>query len=71
MPEFRAVEIKGHIRHVVKVEAGEKIFLCRCYGSKNFPFCDGSHNQSHHNVGPAVIEVKEDTPQAEEDQPAE
>ena len=70
MPEFKAVEIKGHIRHVVKVEAGEKIFLCRCYGSKNFPFCDGSHIQSHHNVGPAVVEVKEDVPSSEEDQPA-
>lgn len=62
MPEFTTQEKNGHIRHIVKGEPGEKIFLCRCYGSKQFPFCDGSHNQAHHNIGPAVIEISNEKP---------
>ncbi len=60
MPEFDVIEKNGHIRHVVKASPGEKLFLCRCYGSKQFPFCDGTHNQAHHNIGPAVVEISED-----------
>lgn len=26
-----------------KIEAGRQVALCRCGGSKNHPFCDGSH----------------------------
>lgn len=57
MPEFSTVEKNGHFRHIVQLKPGERVSLCRCYGSKNFPFCDGTHNQIHSNVGPAVIEV--------------
>jgi CDGSH-type Zn-finger protein len=27
------------------IETGEPIFLCRCGGSRNKPFCDGSHRR--------------------------
>jgi len=27
------------------IEAKDPIFLCRCGGSKNKPFCDGSHRR--------------------------
>lgn len=28
-----------------KIEAGEKIALCRCGASVNKPFCDGTHSK--------------------------
>jgi CDGSH-type Zn-finger protein len=28
-----------------KIEAGEKIALCRCGASTNKPFCDGAHSK--------------------------
>jgi len=27
-----------------EIEAKSPIYLCRCGGSKNKPFCDGTHN---------------------------
>ena len=29
----------------VEVEAGETIWLCRCGGSRNKPFCDSTHRK--------------------------
>ena len=28
-----------------KIRDGEKVFLCRCGGSSNKPFCDGTHKK--------------------------
>ena len=36
------------------------ISICRCGLSKNFPFCDGSHNQMEKNasgLGPVIISI--------------
>jgi CDGSH-type Zn-finger protein len=42
-----------------KVAAGEKVSLCRCYRSKRFPYCDGSHikhnEETGDNIAPAVL----------------
>ncbi len=29
---------------LVEVEAGEPAYLCRCGGSKDKPYCDGTHD---------------------------
>ena len=43
-----------HPKTVVKLEEGETVALCRCFASKNFPICDGSH-RDHPGKGPAVV----------------
>lgn len=41
----------------------KKVALCRCWQSKKFPLCDGSHrewNQAHDdNVGPMIVSPSE------------
>lgn len=41
------------------VESSGACSLCRCYKSKKFPYCDGSHNSHNEgtgdNAGPIVI----------------
>eukprot|EP00658_Telonema_sp_P-2_P012249 TRINITY_DN1466_c0_g1_i14.p1 TRINITY_DN1466_c0_g1~~TRINITY_DN1466_c0_g1_i14.p1 ORF type:complete len:120 (+),score=36.84 TRINITY_DN1466_c0_g1_i14:112-471(+) len=38
---------------------GEKAVYCRCWRSKTFPLCDGSHNaynkETGDNVGPLIV----------------
>uniref|UniRef100_A0A0B7B2E9 CDGSH iron-sulfur domain-containing protein 2 homologue n=1 Tax=Arion vulgaris TaxID=1028688 RepID=A0A0B7B2E9_9EUPU len=40
-------------------DIGDNIALCRCWRSKKFPLCDGSHNQhnaeTRDNVGPLLL----------------
>lgn len=44
-------------RTKVQVKNGETVALCRCWQSKKFPFCDGSHNKlNEDNVGPIIVE---------------
>ena len=38
---FRIADSKGKI-----IANEEPVFLCRCGGSKNKPFCDGSHKRN-------------------------
>ncbi|WAQ95719.1 CID2B-like protein [Mya arenaria] len=44
-------------------ELGDKVSYCRCWRSKKFPICDGSHNKHNEetgdNVGPLVLKRKE------------
>ncbi|KAK7491877.1 hypothetical protein BaRGS_00016896 [Batillaria attramentaria] len=44
-------------------DLGDKISYCRCWRSKKFPLCDGSHNKHNEetgdNVGPLVLQRKE------------
>ena len=53
MPEVKQQDVLTFIT----LKPGEKVALCRCYGSKQFPFCDGTHKQ-HPGKGPAIVEVK-------------
>merc|ERR1719337_24686 len=40
-------------------DMGDKGVFCRCWKSKKFPYCDGSHNKHNQvtgdNVGPLII----------------
>ncbi|XP_005618779.1 CDGSH iron-sulfur domain-containing protein 1 [Canis lupus familiaris] len=44
-------------------DLGDKTVYCRCWRSKKFPFCDGSHTKHNEetgdNVGPLIIKKKE------------
>ncbi len=47
----------GHLRTTVELQPGEQVSLCRCFKSKNFPFCDGAHKQEPTNVGPVRVNM--------------
>jgi CDGSH-type Zn-finger protein len=53
-----------HPRHTVTIDASEKIALCRCWHSKKFPFCDGTHREPP-GRGPCVIVVNAAPPAKE------
>ncbi|XP_060130868.1 CDGSH iron-sulfur domain-containing protein 1 isoform X1 [Zootoca vivipara] len=44
-------------------DLGEKAVYCRCWRSKKFPLCDGSHtnhnDETGDNVGPLIIKRKD------------
>jgi CDGSH-type Zn-finger protein len=60
-------ERNGKLRTVMKLEPGERIALCRCMQSKNFPFCDGTHKTIDGNTGPVIVEALETPIEAESD----
>ncbi|XP_038114491.1 CDGSH iron-sulfur domain-containing protein 2 homolog [Culex quinquefasciatus] len=43
-------------------DIGEKAAFCRCWKSKNWPYCDGSHGphnkECQDNLGPVVVQRK-------------
>jgi len=47
-------EREGHPRTTVHLEPGERVALCRCFGSQKFPICDGTHRQ-HPGKGPVIV----------------
>ena len=47
----------GHLRTTVELEPGERVALCRCMKSKDFPFCDGTHKEQPGNFGPLVVQA--------------
>ncbi len=56
MAEVQTTNVGDHPVTTVKLQPGEKVALCRCFESKQFPFCDGSHKE-YPGKGPAVVEV--------------
>lgn len=57
-------ERSGHLRTTVQLEPGEQAALCRCFKSKKFPFCDGTHRQEPSNVGPVIVQAPQVKPGA-------
>jgi CDGSH-type Zn-finger protein len=58
MPTFINEDREGHLRTVIALQPGERVKLCRCMKSKEFPFCDGVHKTLEGNpAGPVVVEV--------------
>jgi CDGSH-type Zn-finger protein len=58
MPTHATEDRFGHLRTTVQLQKGErKVALCRCFQSKDFPFCDGTHKQLPTNAGPVIVEV--------------
>tara|TARA_B100000902_G_scaffold92261_1_gene95670 strand:- start:362 stop:535 length:174 start_codon:yes stop_codon:yes gene_type:complete len=41
----------------VELNSGEKVYLCRCFKSKDMPFCDGAH-KSIPGTGPALVRAR-------------
>ncbi|MCS6923564.1 MAG: CDGSH iron-sulfur domain-containing protein [Fimbriimonadales bacterium] len=59
MATYQNEDRMGHLRTTVQIEPGERVALCRCFHSKNFPFCDGTHKQ-HPGKGPVIVEALEE-----------
>ena len=55
-------QIDKPMRDELALKPSTKVALCRCWRSKKFPYCDGSHRQLNEEtgdqVGPIVINVE-------------
>lgn len=58
MAEHKTETIGSTVRTEMTLTAGERVFICRCMKSADFPFCDGTHRQ-HEGTGPCVVIVPE------------
>ena len=45
-------------KDVIQIKTGETVALCRCWKSKKFPFCDGTHRKLELEEGPIVVSSK-------------
>lgn len=45
----------------IEVPSGRAIFLCRCGGSQNKPFCDGTHSKIGFRGAMAAVERAEES----------
>jgi CDGSH-type Zn-finger protein len=59
MAKHQTIDRMGHLRTTVELEPGEKVALCRCFKSGDFPFCDGTHKTLESNIGPVVVSAPE------------
>ncbi|MFY9948206.1 MAG: CDGSH iron-sulfur domain-containing protein [Candidatus Sulfotelmatobacter sp.] len=48
--KFNLLDASGN-----KIEAGEKMALCRCGASTNKPFCDGTHSKIGFDAAAALV----------------
>lgn len=51
-------EIKNARRDEIILGTDEKVALCRCWQSKKFPYCDGSHRELDLHKGPVTVSNK-------------
>ena len=47
-------------RHEINIKDGQTVALCRCWASKKFPYCDGSHRKLDDNLGPVIVKGSTD-----------
>ncbi len=57
MAEITTEPRDGHPRTTVKLGPGEKVKLCRCFGSTTFPLCDGKTHHENPGKGPVIVEA--------------
>jgi CDGSH-type Zn-finger protein len=57
MAEYSTEDRNGRLRTELKLAPGEKVSLCRCMKSADFPFCDGTHKTCEGNAGPLIVSV--------------
>jgi len=50
------LEIAGSDGQLVDLGGKDKIFLCRCGGSVNKPFCDGTHSKIGFQAAEAAVQ---------------
>jgi len=52
-------------RHQLTLKPGQRYSFCRCWRSKTFPYCDGSHRDyseiNNDTVGPLTLTIEEGT----------
>ena len=58
-------ERNGKLRTTMKLNPGERVALCRCMHSEEFPFCDGTHKALEGAAGPVIIEALTEPIEAE------
>jgi CDGSH-type Zn-finger protein len=55
----------------IEIENLDQLVLCRCWKSKKFPLCDGSHGDHNSscgdNVGPIIIKNDKKAPAAKKE----
>lgn len=50
-------ELVGGDGQPIGLEGKDKIFLCRCGGSVNKPFCDGTHSKIGFQAAEAAVQA--------------
>ncbi len=57
MPTHATEERSGHLRTTIQLQKGDRVSLCRCMESCEFPFCDGTHKGLPTKAGPVIVEI--------------
>jgi len=47
-------------RDEITLAKNGRIALCRCWQSKNFPYCDGAHKHLGEKLGPVIVHAAEE-----------
>ncbi|MDQ3629724.1 MAG: CDGSH iron-sulfur domain-containing protein [Actinomycetota bacterium] len=56
-----ALELFDHDGSPVDLSGRDPVFLCRCGGSTNKPFCDGTHSKAGFEGARAAVAASDDS----------